>query len=345
MNPEALPHYLQSQAVDFGEMSKAMYDASKAGYMQAWGATVPTAGSSGYATGCTFHHNDGDTGTALYVNEGSATSCDFQPVKPAVAGTAAGRGPSPLIWDTCPVLGYAANPTDGMVYFNDFQGNYALANNQTATLLDAGVMGFTGATAGSTIDQETDEPNGSLTLNSTTDNESCGISVLGGKNAAAMFVFTAGKKSWFEARVKFVNITDAKIGGFIGFAEEALLSEGGLIADDGTLTDKDLFGFFRVEADGDKLDTVHNTASGGGVTTLQSDAVTLEADTYKKIGFYCDGTTITLYADGVALGTTVALAATNFPDGEEMAFYMVLNEGSGDDASMTIDWVRIAREF
>lgn len=44
------------------------------------GTTVPADGSRGYATGCTWRQTDGGSGTALYVNEGSATSADFNPV-------------------------------------------------------------------------------------------------------------------------------------------------------------------------------------------------------------------------------------------------------------------------
>lgn len=47
------------------------------GILRAWGNTVPTDGSTGYATGCTFQHLDGGANTSLYVNEGSITSCDF----------------------------------------------------------------------------------------------------------------------------------------------------------------------------------------------------------------------------------------------------------------------------
>lgn len=41
------------------------------------GTTVPTDGASGYHTGCLFIKTNGGDGTALYVNEGTATSCDF----------------------------------------------------------------------------------------------------------------------------------------------------------------------------------------------------------------------------------------------------------------------------
>jgi len=46
------------------------------------GATVPTDGTDGYQTGCIFQHTDGGAETALYVNEGSVTSCDFNAVIP-----------------------------------------------------------------------------------------------------------------------------------------------------------------------------------------------------------------------------------------------------------------------
>jgi len=278
-------------------------------------------------------------------NDFSSGTQTFECGDTAQAGTAAGRGPSPLIWGSCPVLQYMLDPTDGCVYFNDFQGDYALANNQTATALGDGVMGFTGATGGSTISMLTDDPNGALVLSTTTDKESVGISCLGGKNAAGMFVLASGKQAWFEARIKVnlvTNISDV----FCGFAEQALLAEDGLISDDDTLTDKDYFGFHRLGSDGDKMDTAFNTASGGtSPTTIKADAVTLVANTYKKVGFYSDGTTITLYADGVALADTITLAATDFPDGEEMAFYLVLHSDGGADVTTTIDWVRIAREF
>lgn len=50
------------------------------GLLMAHGTTVPTDGAAGYATGCLFQHTDGGDGTALYVNEGTSTSCDFNAI-------------------------------------------------------------------------------------------------------------------------------------------------------------------------------------------------------------------------------------------------------------------------
>jgi hypothetical protein len=50
------------------------------GILQAYGNTVPVDTTAGYAIGCLFHHTDGGDATALYVNEGTATSCDFNAI-------------------------------------------------------------------------------------------------------------------------------------------------------------------------------------------------------------------------------------------------------------------------
>lgn len=55
-------------------------DQSAKGLLLASGITVPSDGAEGYATGCLFQHTDGGDATALYVNEGTVTSCNFNAV-------------------------------------------------------------------------------------------------------------------------------------------------------------------------------------------------------------------------------------------------------------------------
>lgn len=52
------------------------------------GTTVPTDATAGFATGCLFIHTDGNDGDAVYINDGTATSCDFN----AILSSAAGQG-------------------------------------------------------------------------------------------------------------------------------------------------------------------------------------------------------------------------------------------------------------
>lgn len=47
------------------------------GLLQVAGNSLPSGGSTGYATGCIYHKIDGGAGTSFYVNEGSYASCSF----------------------------------------------------------------------------------------------------------------------------------------------------------------------------------------------------------------------------------------------------------------------------
>lgn len=55
------------------------------GIVIAAGITMPADGGSGYAPGCVFIHVDGGDGSALYVNEGTASACDFNLITVAAA--------------------------------------------------------------------------------------------------------------------------------------------------------------------------------------------------------------------------------------------------------------------
>lgn len=267
----------------------------------------------------------------------------------AVGGelASATRMPTPALWKNCPAQELADGTKDGFLFWDDFtQNGLVLANNNAAGVwLQGGWVGQTAATAGTTISTITTKPYGVVHLETTTDNEDAIISNLCGKNTAGMVNFVSGQRVWFEARVSNLNITDSKFNFFVGFAEEALCDTTELITASDAMADKDFVGFQRVFADGDKLDIVYNTASGGGATTGLADAVTLVADTFVKVGIYCDGTTVYYYLDGTLSGTTTLLSATNFPNGEEMAFYCGIMAGHGDTCSAEIDWVKVAQEI
>lgn len=59
------------------------------GIMFAAGETVPTDGATGFATGCIFQQTDGVAGTALYINEGTTASADFNAVIAGLTATLA----------------------------------------------------------------------------------------------------------------------------------------------------------------------------------------------------------------------------------------------------------------
>lgn len=53
------------------------------------GNTVPTDATAGFAPGCVFLQTDGSDDTVIYVNEGTASSCDFNALFPGLTVTAA----------------------------------------------------------------------------------------------------------------------------------------------------------------------------------------------------------------------------------------------------------------
>ncbi len=347
---------------NYSEIQNTLYPASSSlpqptlksssGILEAYGTVVPVDGTAGYVTGAIFKQTDGGANTSAYVNEGSVTSSDFNAViadVPQAFGTTPGRGPSPEIWDDCPVLDYELNAQLGSHFFDDFIDGIDIALNQaTAAASALGTTGlWTGCTAATTPTVSTlaTDKHGVIKIFSSTIDQDAIVAYPKNAHTAGMFSFVAGKKLWMEARIAPVNVTVTKFGYFVGFAEEGLVATTTLIAAAGTMADKDYVGFHGLEGATTGVDTTFNTASGGASPQSNTDAVTTAAGTWIKIGIYFDGTTITFYADGAALGDTFSIGDTDFPSGEEMAFYMGIMNAHDDDASFNVDWVRLAQEY
>lgn len=92
------------------------------GVVLAYGATVPTDGESGFATGCMFVDTDGGVNVTMYVNDGDATSCDFNlglggtgDITSVIAGTGlsggATSGAATINYDGSHVVAYAGTKT------------------------------------------------------------------------------------------------------------------------------------------------------------------------------------------------------------------------------------------
>lgn len=71
-----------SKRFESQDATQIVADAPGLGILFAFGATVPTDGAGGYSPACIFLDIDSSTvNTCLYVNIGSATSCNFDPLK------------------------------------------------------------------------------------------------------------------------------------------------------------------------------------------------------------------------------------------------------------------------
>lgn len=69
-----------SKRFESQDATQVLANAPGHGILLAYGATVPSDGAAGYAVGCLFIHIDGGAGTALYCNEGTNASADFDAV-------------------------------------------------------------------------------------------------------------------------------------------------------------------------------------------------------------------------------------------------------------------------
>ena len=69
-----------SKGLNLHDATGVIVSIPNVGILDAYGDTVPADATTGYATGCLFRHTDGGDGTALYVNEGTLASADFNAI-------------------------------------------------------------------------------------------------------------------------------------------------------------------------------------------------------------------------------------------------------------------------
>lgn len=317
---------------------------SSDGILEAYGLAVPADGVGGYVPGCLFIAVNGvGRNNVLFINEGTATSCDFNTIRylPDHYGTTTGRGPSPAIWDDCPVLEYVANPEKGMHYFEDFIGDIYGVTNTTTYQNRLTFFNDDGPTHQNIA---TDKYGALQVIGNDADNDD---SAMAFGQFCGPFVLTAGKKFWFEARVRKDAVDNDFLGMFIGFAEQGLCAADSLdVATAECLTAKDWLGFLNKLDDGNAIDFVHGDGAGE-VVEKKAGICVPTAGAWNKLGLYGDGTTVTPYVDGVPTTDTVLYSAADMPLGEEMGLYWLLKNGDAAPAEHkgSIDWWRLAVEY
>jgi len=251
------------------------------------------------------------------------------------------NGPSPSIWGNCPVADMIVDPSVGyhmyeefMLFLEDTGGWLVAGTNDTCTCLATEVGGViqVGATGA-------DNDEGYLTS--------------GNNEAGCVKIYTTTpKEMWFEARVRINSITD--VGTFVGMSEEGLAAADTLANDTAALASKDFVGFHADTAAPATLDCVYRLAGATGIIP-KAAAATLVATTWYKLGFWFDEKYLRYYIDGVEEPLTAAVtgvdvnrglkvsAATDFPDGEELAVLIGVHDGEGAAKNIDIDWVRVAQ--
>lgn len=256
----------------------------------------------------------------------------------AWATDATGRGPSTRLWGKWaqPVIGQLwQDPNFGWGYFDDFLTFTATANNYTIAG-DGTVAPIQTAIGGIVRLDTTDTAN---------DEEYLGFGLA---TSAPFKIDENAGRVWFECRVRISSVTDSHAAWAVGMCEEGCSAANFLTDGTGVIADKDFVGFSVVDADADALTIVHNTAGGGGRTTVDATLTNgaLTASTWVKLGFYYDGINdLTFYVNGVPEPTGCEQDDTNFPDGEELTVIFAAKTTTATTLDLDIDWWGVAQEY
>lgn len=239
-------------------------------------------------------------------------------------------------------LATAEDPEGHIELFLDFKGVMATAATGDFYTGEATLECF--IDTGDTITNG-DEVNGSaLFTTDTTDNDQIAI---GGKTGLFQIARGNNKPLGFEARIKTTSVANTISGMFCGLGEANVVATDVPLVDAGTLADTNFIGFHRLEGDGDALDIVYK--ADGQTQQSFTDAKTIAADTYYKVGFYFDGVeTIKFYFDGVEYATArldaTDLDAATFPDDVRLTILFGMNNATTTAAIWEVDYIRCVQK-
>jgi hypothetical protein len=242
-----------------------------------------------------------------------------------MARTAAGRGLSPLIWDTVDITNLLVNPEAGFAYFDDFTRPFAVTTTDgyVLTVINSG-----------TISASQVESGGVLFIDSAGNNAQYdGIQA---QMPSCMVLPVAGAKIAFEARVK-MNDTSLGISNFlVGLAGiDTTLMPSGAIDD---AISKAAW-YKQNDTTADKLAVINSKTS---VEQITADMATVADGTWIKLGIVINGvTSVEFYADGVLVATHST--ANAIPALVMCPSYVATVESAAKDAELSVDWIAVAQ--
>lgn len=258
-------------------------------------------------------------------------------------GINTGTGVSPGLWKKFPIEHVMADPNIGFWSRIDGRnigpsastsgGAVTEANGPLSTFLSQGgaIANVDASSVGSGIKASSDGDNEGVVL---------------AQYLTPFKIAYQGKPFIFEARVKTDTIADSKHGIFVGLVEAITPTATVPITAAGAIADQNIVGFHRLEGDGDQFDTVYK-ANGVTAVSVQTDAVTIVADTWVKLGMYFDGTTLYFYKDGVVLSTSKTIpsgAGTDFPNDVNLGLvFSMLNATASSPGAAYLDWMIAAQ--
>ncbi len=266
------------------------------------------------------------------------------------------RGPSPAIWDDCPVLEFLEDPGKGFVHHDDFAGPSGVITSPTteAALVGIPYNGFGSANSTVTF---SNEHGGAIVVTEATDNEAVYIRAKSG----ALQISADKQKAWFEARVKVNAITDNQIGFILGLWDDVELSvvvplstaNPPIMASTGNFV-----GFWGREEDAGAVGTTWKSDgnAGAGGLVVQSAVHQFVADTYVKLGMKYDpqgfgrglGPLLQFYVNNVVQTSYVVVPTnigTGFPADVRLTPLFGQRLGGSTSSLSTMDWWRWGQAF
>lgn len=200
-------------------------------------------------------------------------------------------------------------PTLFHTYMEDF--DYYTAGDWTVTETDAGAT------------QALADGDGGLLLitNTAADNDLVALQKKGNS-----FTFESGKRLFFEARFKVSDATQSDLVMGLQVTDATPLA----VAN----------GVFFIKNDG--AATVDFVLTKSSTSTTNSSVATMANDTYIRLGFFYDGSTMTYFVNGVNTGTSVV---TNLPlSTTNLTVSFAIQNGEAAAKTMTVDYIFVAKE-
>lgn len=261
------------------------------------------------------------------------------------------RGPSYALWHDLPEdVRYDANV--GNWFFDDFMMGGGPSGTITTAIslpMGSGWQAFGGD--GSVTITNAGEVGGAIKLLTTTDDKACCIQA----HTGGFQISRSHAKLWFEMRVKFTTIVTAKQGWFAGLCEAITPSNTVPLTATSALSDNNLVGHHKPEANTTAWDNSYNI-DDPSIVEVNSNVGTLVAGTYFRLGMKfepndgdptnADTYNFSFYIDGVKQASVVSVieaAGTDFPNDVVMYPTLAIQAAHADTNSCTIDWCQCAQ--
>lgn len=249
---------------------------------------------------------------------------------------------SPIIWDGCPAREeLMQGPRSGWEAYDDF--TMRPDPGTITTQIDRGMWQVFGGATGTLL---ADELRGVVRILTSASNEATNMV----QNSQPFQISQNLGKVFFEIRLNSTTITTNETGWFVGLYEQVTGSATVPLSATSVLTDNNLVGFHKPEANTTAFDFSYK-ADGITLVEMESDIGTLAAATFIKLGFVYDptaGTTGTAaqlvsYINGAQQANPKTIpnaTGTDFPADVRMGLILAIQGITAADQDLSVDWVR-----